>query len=59
MNETGLTDAVLIEHGYAMAMPLAVEREVPAVALPAHVEDVAPDSGTGMGTREHERRKTP
>ena len=59
LKETGLTDAVLDEHGYVMTtLPATAEREVPAVALPAHV-GVAPDSATGMGGRDHERRKTP
>ena len=57
LKETGLTDAILDEHGYAMAtLPATVEREVPAIALLAHV-DVAPNAGTGMGGRDHERRK--
>jgi tripeptide aminopeptidase len=59
LKETGLTDAILDEHGYAMAtLPATVKREVPAIALLAHV-DVAPDAGTGMGGRDHERRRTP
>lgn len=58
LKETGLTDAILEEHGYAMAAPTTVEREVPAIALLANVE-VAPDAGSGMGGRDHERRKRP
>ena len=57
LKETGLANAVLDEHGYAMAtLPATVEREVLAITLLAHV-DVAPDAGTGMDGRDHERRK--
>jgi tripeptide aminopeptidase len=59
LKDIGLSDAELDEHGYAMAtLPATVEREIPTIALLAHV-DVAPDAGTGMGGRDHERRKTP
>jgi tripeptide aminopeptidase len=44
LKEIGLADAELDEHGYVMAtLPATVEREVPTIALLAHV-DVAPDA---------------
>jgi tripeptide aminopeptidase len=51
LKETGLANAMA-------TLPATVEREVPAITLLAHV-DVAPDAGTGMDGRDHERRKTP
>jgi hypothetical protein len=39
-------------------LPATVECEVPAIACLAHV-GVASDAGTGMATREHERREKP
>jgi tripeptide aminopeptidase len=44
LHEIGLADAELDEHGYVLAtLPATVDREVPTIALLAHV-DVAPDA---------------
>jgi hypothetical protein len=40
-------------------LPATVGREVPVVALLAHVDVGPDDAGTDMGGTDHDRRKTP
>jgi tripeptide aminopeptidase len=49
LEEIGLTDVVLDEHGYVTAtLPATVDKEVPTIALFAHVDTAREVSGAGV-----------
>lgn len=52
LEETGLGDAAIDEHGYVTAtLPATVEHDVPTIALFAHVDTAREVSGAGVSPR--------
>jgi tripeptide aminopeptidase len=52
LEQTGLADAAMDEHGYVTAtLPATVEHEIPTIALFAHVDTARELSGAGVSPR--------